>query len=1086
MFVFVVAFAFCTTAMASDIAFYVGQWNTDGWYDESQFDDVDTIITKTGHLFKDIQQFDDDQFDEFGAWVDKNTDDGEMDIIWLNGCMPSVLYPFPNLEPDGSRAEEWLDGGNMFINVGDWFGYVSYEGGSREPQNRPAGAANILDLAQGIIIFGDGTQLTVTPTGKEYLPSLNDPVKTDRPIALSAVEAPWEVAAIFASPGGTDDPTGEALADPVVLHNTETGGYVALINQAQDGPDGWIDDRGLTCAEFIGNWVISLIGDQPLAAAPNPQDGATDVIQPIILHWAPAEPTLQHDIYFGEDEQVLANATTESLGIYRGRQPAEMNTYHPDILELAKTYYWRIDEVDEDDPSSPWVGKVWSFTTADFLVVDDFESYNDLDPDNPECNRIFNTWMDGYSDPNNGSWVGYIEPPFVGRTIAHTGKQSMSFLYDNSGPAYYSEATANIADLVIDRDWTIEGVGVLSLWFGDVWPSDISDNTPERMYIALANSSGAPAVVYHDDPNATQITTWTEWRIDLQVFADKGVNLTDVDTVSIGFADKNNPQPGGSGVIYFDDIRLYHRKAIIYVDDDATGGSDGTSWANAYVYLQDALADANESERPVEIHVAQGTYTPDRGNGYVRGDKQAKFLLKSGVTIKGGFAGVRASNPNAWDHQAYKTVLSGDLSGNDERLLTNFVENSDHVIWCIEADASAVLDGFTITGGYATDRIGGGLLNYQANPTVKRCVFFDNYASQGGGMANRYSSPTVSECTFSGNLAPYGGGGMYNTDQSHPIVESCVFHDNWTWYLGGGGMYCGDSNPTVTQCLFIDNGAPFGGGMYNAAASPTITNCTFSGNSSDSWGGGMQNEAGAKPTVTNCILWGDIPDEIAFSGSATVTYSDVQGAWAGIGNIARDPKFADPEGRLSSGSPCIDAGNNDAVPSNITNDLDGNARIINGTVDMGAYEFGETTPPHPPSPPTDPLSEALDTPLRFTTGGNANWFAQTTTSYYAGDAAESGDISHGQDSWMQTTVSGKGTLKFYWKVSSEYDYDFLYFYIDGSLRDQISGSVNWQQKTYTISTLGSHTLEWRYVKDSGSDSGSDCGWVDKVEWLPIP
>jgi len=134
----------------------------------------------------------------------------------------------------------------------------------------------------------------------------------------------------------------------------------------------------------------------------------------------------------------------------------------------------------------------------------------------------------------------------------------------------------------------------------------------------------------------------------------------------------------------------------------------------------------------------------------------------------------------------------------------------------------------------------------------------------------------------------------------------------------------------------------------------------------------------------------------------------------------------------------------------------------------------------------EPLAEALDTPLRFTTGGGTNWFAQTTTSYYDGEAAQSGDISHDEESWMQTTVSGKGTLKFYWKVSSEYDYDFLKFYIDGSLQDQISGSVNWQQKMYTIGTSGSHTSEWRYVKDGGTDVGNDCGWVDKVEWVPIP
>ncbi len=135
-----------------------------------------------------------------------------------------------------------------------------------------------------------------------------------------------------------------------------------------------------------------------------------------------------------------------------------------------------------------------------------------------------------------------------------------------------------------------------------------------------------------------------------------------------------------------------------------------------------------------------------------------------------------------------------------------------------------------------------------------------------------------------------------------------------------------------------------------------------------------------------------------------------------------------------------------------------------------------------PNEVADSLSEAMDTNLSFTTGGNADWFSQTTTSRYDGDAAQSGDISRRQESWMQTTVSGAGTVKFYWKVSSEEDFDFLEFYIDGSLQDRISGSVHWEQQTYTISTSGPHTLEWRYMKDGSGDSGSDCGWVDKVEW----
>jgi len=548
-------------------------------------------------------------------------------------------------------------------------------------------------------------------------------------------------------------------------------------------------------------------------------------------------------------------------------------------------------------------------------------------------------------------------------------------------------------------------------------------------------------------------------------------------------------QSKGFGHIYLSDTYVRSvtvaQRDVYYVDANARGNNDGSSWANAYVYLQDALADANEAQKPVEIRVAQGTYTPDCGRGYSRGDKQAKFLLKSGITIKGGFAGAGDEDPNAWDHHVYETVLSGDLSGNDERLLENFVENSDHVIWCIEEDATAVLDGFTITGGYATDRVGGGLLNYHANPTIRRCVFFDNYASQGGGMANRYSSPTVTDCTFDGNLAPNGGGGMYN-DYGHPIVESCVFYDNWTWYLGGGGMYCGGDDPIITNCLFTNNRAPFGGGMYNAAANPTLINCTFSYNQGGAWGGGMQNDAGSNPIVTNCILWGDIPDEISFSGTGTVTYSNVQGGWPGIGNMDRDPKFADHEGRLSASSPCINAGNNDALSSDITTDLDGNPRIINGTVDMGAHEFGGTGPSPTPGPSADSLVEALDTTLSFTTGGDENWFSQSATYYHDGDAAQSGSITDDQESWMQTSVNGAGTVSFYWMVSSEGNYDCLEFYIDDTLQDKISGSEDWHNMTYEITGSGLHTLEWRYFKDGSMSSGDDCGRVDYVEWVSAP
>ncbi|GAG13486.1 unnamed protein product, partial [marine sediment metagenome] len=216
----------------------------------------------------------------------------------------------------------------------------------------------------------------------------------------------------------------------------------------------------------------------------------------------------------------------------------------PGKLDLATIYYWRVDEVNNVNPDSPWVGNVWSFTVADFIEIDGFEDYNDWEPD-----RIYETWIDGWGTTTNGSTVGYPDPNFdqgehfVETTIVHGGGQSMPYFYDNNFK--YSEATMTLS---YPRNWTEEGVGVLSLCFyGN------ASNVAERMYVALNGS----AVVYHDNPDAAQINTWTEWTIDLQAFADQGVNLANVNTISIGFGDKNNLQPGGSGLVFFDDIRLY-------------------------------------------------------------------------------------------------------------------------------------------------------------------------------------------------------------------------------------------------------------------------------------------------------------------------------------------------------------------------------------------------------------------------------------------------------------------------------------------------------------------------------------------------
>ena len=278
---------------------------------------------------------------------------------------------------------------------------------------------------------------------------------------------------------------------------------------------------------------------QGAVGSPDPSNGVVDVEHTPVLTWTPGVYAASHQVYFGTDKEAVRNADTGSPE-YKGSGNLGAESYDLGKLLWDTTYYWRIDEANNANPDSPWTGNVWSFTTANFLIVDDFESYNDLDPDDPDSNRIFNVWLDGYGDSTNGSLVGYENPPFAEQTIVHSGNQSIPLYYDNS--VGYSEATLT---LTYPRDWTENSVSTLSIWF-----RGISDNAAETLYVTLNGS----AVVSHDNPNAAQIDKWTQWEIDLQAF---GVNLSNVNTIALGLGNKNNPVAGGSGTMYFDDIRLY-------------------------------------------------------------------------------------------------------------------------------------------------------------------------------------------------------------------------------------------------------------------------------------------------------------------------------------------------------------------------------------------------------------------------------------------------------------------------------------------------------------------------------------------------
>ena len=466
---------------------------------------------------------------------------------------------------------------------------------------------------------------------------------------------------------------------------------------------------------------------QPETYSPNPANGQTEVPRDVVLSWKPGIYADKHNVYFGTVFDDVNEASITNWQKALARQNQEDTTYAlPDLLEFGQTYYWRVDEVNAPPEATIYKGDVWSFTIVNFLVVDDFEDYNDFEP-----NEIFSTWKDGWDEPTNGSIVSYPDPPYAEQSIVHSGQQAMPYFYDNSGTANYSEAERVFSPA---QDWTREGVEKLSLWFrgypayvssfveepvgtytmtgsgADIWDNtdqfhfafkqvtgaiaiiakvESLENTdpfakagvmirdtlePGSRYVALfitpengvrfqyRNTAGgitdrffaegitAPqwvklertagglvrgyysadgatwerfnlvqirmdmpayvglavtshntaltceakfsnvsfpdisvdpqwtdqdigmlsneaepmyvavngnAVVYHDDPNAPLIDTWTEWNINLKEFADQGINLANVDKIAIGFGDRNNPQPGGSGRIYFDDIRLY-------------------------------------------------------------------------------------------------------------------------------------------------------------------------------------------------------------------------------------------------------------------------------------------------------------------------------------------------------------------------------------------------------------------------------------------------------------------------------------------------------------------------------------------------
>ena len=425
---------------------------------------------------------------------------------------------------------------------------------------------------------------------------------------------------------------------------------------------------------------------------------------------------------------------------------------------------------------------------------------------------------------------------------------------------------------------------------------------------------------------------------------------------------------------------------IIYVDDNAPGPThDGSSWADAYNYLQDALADANSSSKPVEIRVAQGIYTPDSTSAEPNGtgDRGATFQLINGATLQGGYAGFGEPDPNVRGLELYESILSGDLGGNDIDVNDpcdlidepTRAENSYHVVTASGTDNTAVLDGLTITGGNINswgpwrykDDYGGGMMNWDGSPTINNCTFSANSARVGGGMANFRSSLTLTKCTFSHNYAFEDGGGMHNYDGSSSIISHCTFRGNAA--SSGGGVYNERGSSSIRNCSFRQNaaGGGGGGGVYNSLSNLKLTDCTFLENVSKAEGGGISDTsygsprgaatltncrfirnsavkgggmciAHSRPTLTNCMFIGNSADfggATALCDSAIATYSRCTFA-------ANSAQY----GKAISCSSCWYTRSRNIVRLNNCIVWDGGQEIHN--------DNNSISPPDPPPIPPDP------------------------------------------------------------------------------------------------------------------------------------
>jgi PKD repeat protein len=744
--------------------------------------------------------------------------------------------------------------------------------------------------------------------------------------------------------------------------------------------------------------------------------------------------------------------------------------------------------------------------------------------------------QDYYNDLLTGGY-NYSTNPGNGTSTDH-GKEILGSIVANGMILWISESSTS-SDVLTMKNWTLFGDCALRV-FGEVTPPNppVANFTADTLSVPAGGSvhftdqstnsptswswtfeGGTPATSTAQNPTVTYNTPGT-YDVSLTATNSAGSDSeTKLNYISVTApqppvanftASTTNPSVGGS----------------VTFTDTSTNAPTSWSWT-----FEGGTPSTSTAQNPTVTYNTAGTFdvslTATNAAGS-DGETKTDYINVSTVpycTSSGGsqsyeyISRVIVADVNnqsgASPYTDYTSLVAHLTQGNSVSvsLTPGFASSSYTEYWKIWIDyngdhdfadsgeevfagsgSSVVSGSFTVPGsapiGSTRMRVS---MSYGSYPTYCGSFSYGEVEDYTAAVSGTTPQSPVAAFTASATTITVGGSVTF-TDQSTNNPTS------WSWSFEGGTPSSSTSqNPTVT---------------YNTAGTFDVT--LTASNSAGSDAEYKPDYITVNPVSTDDIAEGVDNTSLSFTKSGNANWSKVTDVYYYGGDSAKSGTIT--HNQSTTIETTVNVSSTQAVKfywkvsSEASYDylrfyIDGVEKTqIAGTVDWTQVAYNIAAGTHTlkwsytkdvsvstgsdcgwvdkleiTAPTADPIAEAVDYPsLTFSLSGNANWFSQTTTTYYGGDAAQSGDIGNNQTTTMETTISGKTSVKFYWRVSSETNYDYLRFYIDGVEQTRISGSVSWTQRSYTVSS-GSHTLKWSFTKDGSVSSGSDCGWVDKLE-----